>query len=277
VEPKVDVRSGGASQAGKLRDENQDAIRLSGEGPEGHGYLCALADGIGGYAHGGLASRTAVEALWAGFFAGRPQHGVHNLRRGFQAANLAVQQAAQRLGVARMGTTLTALRILGAELAVAHVGDSRAYLIRDGRARCLTRDHSVVGDLVRMKVLSPAQVRTHARRSILSRSLGTGPFVQPDVTRVRLRPGDSLLLCSDGVWAVLEDEELAGVAAQAPDPDGLTRRLIDLAVARESDDDVSAIAVQVHRLGADTVSRAARSWPWAGLARRRPPSPSEPS
>lgn len=272
--PAVEVQTGGASQAGLLRSENQDVIRLPDGDAEGHGHLCALADGMGGYAHGGLASQTAVEALWAAFFAGPPRQGVDNLRRGFHAANLAVQQAAQRLGAARIGTTLTALRIHGDELAVAHVGDTRAYLIRNGRARCLTRDHSVVGDLVRMKVLSPAQVRTHARRSILSRCLGISPFVQPDVTRVQLRPGDSLLLCSDGVWAVLEDEELAGLAAQAPDPDALTRRLIELAVARHSEDDVSAIAVQIHRLGTDPASSAVRGWPRPAFLRRRPASPS---
>ena len=275
--PPVEVRSGLASQAGLVRDENQDSLRVADDDPHGHGHLCVLADGMGGYAHGALASRTAVEALWAAFYGGRPQRALQNLRRGFDQANLEVHRAAQRLGAGRIGTTLTAARIAGDELTVAHVGDSRGYLVRDGQARCLTNDHTVVGDLVRMKVLSPDQVRTHARRSVLSKSLGTGLFVQPDVTRLKLRQGDILILCSDGVWSVVEDAEFASLAAEEPDPGTLSRSLIELAMLRESDDNVSAIAVHIKQLPADLASRAGRGWPWAALLRQRPAGPSGPS
>jgi len=106
-----------------------------------------------------------------------------------------------------MGTTLTAAYILGNTLYLAHVGDSRAYLIRDGRLVCLTSDHTMVGDMVRSKLISHDKIRTHAQRSYLTKSLGTTLFVQPDITQQKLREGDRLILCSDGVWSVVEDEE----------------------------------------------------------------------
>ena len=144
--------------------------------------LYALADGMGGYAHGGVASSLALETFIRSSTA-RPGPPLKDLRRSMESANLSVYQAAQRLGAGRMGTTLTALHLLGDTLHLAHVGDSRAYLIRAGRAICLTNDHTTVGDLVRMKVISPDKVRTHAQRSILSKAVGLGLFIQPDMTQ----------------------------------------------------------------------------------------------
>jgi protein phosphatase len=268
----VELQAAGASQAGLVREENQDHILISDHDPEGHGQLCVLADGMGGYAHGGVASRTAVETLLAVFYAGQPHQAPQNLREGVQQANLEVHRAAQRLNAPQMGTTLTAIYIGAGSLAIAHVGDSRAYLVRDGQARCLTNDHTVVGDLVRMKVLSPDQVRGHARRSVLSKSLGLSLFVQPDVTQVPLQPDDALILCSDGVWAFVQDAEFAGLAAEEPEPAALSRRLIELAMARASDDNVSAIAVRIQYPGAAV--EKARAWQWPGFLQRRRPHPS---
>src|SRR5258707_8714271 len=104
-----------------------------------------------------------------------------------------------------MGTTLTAAYVYGDVLYLAHVGDSRAYLIRDGRSICLTSDHTTVGDMVRSNLISSDKIRTHAQRSILTKSVGTALFVQPDIIQQRLREGDRLVLCSDGVWSVIED------------------------------------------------------------------------
>ena len=129
---------------------------------------------------------------------------------------LQVYQKAQQLGAGRMGTTLTAVYIFGNTLYLTHVGDSRAYLIRDKRATCLSADHTTVGDMVRSKLLSPDKLRTHAQRSVLTKAIGISLFVQPDITEHRLQEGDRLVLCSDGVWSVVQDEDFARIASNRP-------------------------------------------------------------
>lgn len=248
----VELKHGSSSHTGRVREENQDSLRV--HEPDDltvatkYGSLYALADGMGGYSHGSLASQTALEAFFTTFYEGRPHKSLNNLRDGIQTANLAVHQAAQRAGVLRMGTTLTAVNILDQHLYLTHVGDSRAYLIRDGQAKCLTKDHSVAGELVQMKLISPDKVRAHSQRSVLNRSLGIKLFVQPDVAQVALKEDDLIVLCSDGVWAVVEDEEFAQLTVASRDLDHLSQTLIELAMNRESDDNVSALFVHVHKL-----------------------------
>ena len=218
------------SDIGPVRDENQDTTRsfLPSEPlvAETHGSLLAIADGMGGYAGGALASATAIETFCAAFYQ-EQQLGnrLPTLRRAVEQANLAVHQAAFRLNAGQMGTTLTVANIVGDRLYLAHVGDTRAYLVRDGQARCLTNDHSVVGELVRMRVVSPDKVRTHAQRSVLNRSLGLNLFVQPDVSQVTIQTGDVIILCSDGLWAYVQDDEFAVLATQLSSPDELSQRL----------------------------------------------------
>jgi len=180
-----------------------------------------------------------------------------------------VYQMAQRLGAVRMGTTLTAVTVVGSHLHVAHVGDSRAYLIRDNRAQCITDDHTRVGEMVRMKVIPPDKVRAHAQRSILTKGLGLTLFVQPDITQVTLRDGDRLVLCSDGVWSVVEDQEFAQQATSARDTTGLSQGLIDLALERQSDDNLSVVAIHLHHLGPAEAAEPRRSWNLFAPFRRR--------
>jgi PPM family protein phosphatase len=258
VSPEIEC--GGTSDTGPVREENEDAIRVpDGAWPAERGLLFGLADGMGGYLHGGLASKLALEALFKTFLDGeRPLPPPKSLRKGVESANLTVYQAAQLRGGIRMGTTLTALALTGHTLHLAHVGDSRAYLVRDGKATCLTNDHTTVGELVRMKVLSPDKVRTHSQRSILNRAVGLGLFVQPDITEVKLKDDDRLILCSDGVWSVIQDAEFADLAQTAHGAQALSHTLIDVALKRETDDNVSAVTIHVRRLGsAPSVDTAA--------------------
>ena len=240
----ANIEAFGLSQTGSVREDNQDAIRVS----ESEGRLHAVADGMGGYSHGGVASATALDTFFSTFYSDSPPKPARTMRRAIEMANLAVYQTAQRLGVARIGTTLTAIYVQGTQAHIAHVGDSRAYLVRQGKATCLTNDHTTVGDLVRMKVLSPDKVRTHNQRSILNKCLGVQLFVQPDITSTALQEGDRLILCSDGLWSVIEDDEFARMAGEISGVDTLCQSLIDLALQRETDDNVSAIAVHIHRL-----------------------------
>lgn len=244
-----ELESGGLSVIGPVREDNQDSIRLPDEEyPTGTGALFAIADGMGGYAHGGVASLLALESFVSTIIT---QNGIHipkALQRGFEAANLQVYQKAQQLGAGRMGTTLTAAYVFGEMLYLAHVGDSRAYLIRDGRSICLTSDHTTVGDMVRSNLISSDKIRTHAQRSILTRSIGTALFVQPDIIQQKLKEGDRLILCSDGVWSVIEDEEFAQVTNEASSVDEISRNLIDLAVDHKTDDNASVVVFHLRKL-----------------------------
>ncbi len=257
-----DIDFGGDCDIGTVREENQDSIRLPDPRlPLERGLLFGLADGMGGCAHGKLASSLALDVLFDHFYGGGNSIS-KSLGRGIETANTEVFKTAQGLGPARMGTTLTAVGIRGGELCVGHVGDSRAYLVRDGMATCLTNDHTDVGELVRMKVLSPDKVRTHAQRSLLNRAVGLGLFVRPDVREMKLRDGDKIILCSDGLWSVIEDQELGSIAA-SPDPvEFSTRKLVKAAIERGSDDNISVIVVHVRR--------AASAWPKPGSAQRGP-------
>ena len=247
--PKIEVF--GLSNTGKVREDNQDAIRMcKADDPlnAAHGYLYGIADGMGGYSHGGVASTLALTIFFETFYTGKPGKIAPSMRNAVQSANLGVYQHAQKMNLGRMGTTLTAVNLAGNRLHIAHIGDSRIYLIRGRTATCLTSDHTVVGELVRMRVLSPDKVRTHERRSILQKSLGMDLFIQPDITEVGLMPDDIIILCTDGVWSVIEDDEFARLTDSASGPEDLSQRLIDLALERDSDDNVSVVTIHAERL-----------------------------
>lgn len=245
-----EIQSGGLSVVGPVRKDNQDAIHISDrENLIGPGLLFAIADGMGGYAHGGVASLLALEAL-SNTLAAQNGHTPtpKALRRAVENANLQVYQKAQQLGAGRMGTTLTAAYILGNRLHLTHVGDSRAYLIRHGGAVCLSADHTAVGDMVRNKLLSPDKIRTHAQRSVLTKAVGISLFIQPDISEHRLQEDDRLVLCSDGVWSVVQDEDFARIASDGSSMEKISRRLIDLAIQNETDDNASVVVFHMKKL-----------------------------
>lgn len=244
-----EIESSGLSVIGPVREDNQDSIRLSDhEHPVGPGLLFAIADGMGGYAHGGVASLLALESFIDVLASQNGSPISKTLQRGVEAANLVVYQKAQQMDVGRMGTTLTAAYVCGDMLYLVHVGDSRAYLIRDGRCICLTSDHTTVGDMVRSKLISSDKIRTHAQRSILTRSVGTALFVQPDIVQQKLKEGDRLILCSDGVWSVIEDEEFAQVAGRSSSMDTVSQDIINLALDHQTDDNASVVVFHLRKL-----------------------------
>jgi PPM family protein phosphatase len=259
-----EIESGGLSIVGPIREDNQDSIHLPREAQAtGPGLLFAVADGMGGYAHGGLASLLALESFSDILASQNGSPVSKTLQRGVETANLTVYQKAHQLGAGRMGTTLTAAYVFGDMLHLAHVGDSRAYLIRDGRATCLTADHTTVGDMVRAKILSPDKIRTHAQRSVLNKAIGIGLFVQPDIDQHKLREDDCLILCSDGVWSVIEDDDFARVAAEKASVDLISQNLIDLALQHETDDNASVVVFHLKKLvavHADPESQQKNSW-----------------
>lgn len=267
----LQIAAYGQTDVGKVRADNQDAIRSYA--PENeltlqtHGYLYAVADGMGGYEHGGVASTTALETFFDTFYAGHPSKPSNNMRQGIQAANLAVYQTAQRMG-ARMGTTLTAINLISNQLHIAHIGDSRIYLIRGRKSTCLTNDHTAVGELVRMRILSPDKVRTHERRSVLEKCLGMQLFIQPDISQYTLQQDDYLVLCTDGIWAHVEDPEFAEIALDIRAPELIGQTLVDLALSRNSDDNVSAMVIHVEQ-AAEAPAVAASNWGLSSFIRSK--------
>ena len=246
-----DIEAHGLSDTGQVRQDNQDALRLCPADAAltlRSGHLYGIADGMGGFAHGGIASALALETLFDTFYTSPGQPPLQRLKRGVQQANLGIYQTAGRMGVGRMGTTLTAVHLDGHTLSLAHVGDSRAYLVRGGTASLLTADHTRVGEMVRMRLLSPDKVRSHAQRSVLNRCLGLEMFVQPDLQEVGVLPGDLVVLCTDGVWGVIEDHEFAETEARLPDPEAFNAFLVQEALRRGSDDNLSLLTLRLRAL-----------------------------
>ena len=243
------IESSGLSHIGPVREDNQDSIYLPGGcHPPELGLLYAVADGMGGYTYGGVASSLAIQKLTETLYTGNGRPNPKTLRRGVESANLSVYRTAERLGAGRMGTTLTAAYILDDILHLVHVGDSRAYLIRDRQATCLTADHTTVGDLVRTKLITPDKVRTHSQRSILTKAVGIGLFVKPDISKHQLQEEDCLILCSDGVWSVIQDDEFSQTVTESVGIDQISQNLVNLALTRQTDDNASVVAVHVREL-----------------------------
>jgi len=267
------ARSAGVSETGRVRETNQDRILLRDRltppsRPKGFGArrgpgtrgaaLYAIADGLGGHAAGGVASTVAVETLL------REVPGL--LDRGLtpaEALALAVRRGNADVNAqaalperAGMATTCTAALIAGRTAVLAHVGDSRAYLMRGTEIRQLTVDHSVAAEMVRHGTLSPAAAGGHAQRHVLTRALGTAAEVQVDVLAVPLRAGDTLLLASDGVHSAVAPDEMADIVRTARDAAEGCRLLVGLANARGGTDNASAIIVRVRPRWIDGVGRA---------------------
>jgi len=243
------IECSGLSNIGPVREDNQDSIHLpDGSHPPESGLLYAVADGMGGYTQGAVASALAIKKLAETLYSGNNRPTPKSLRREVESANLSIYKAAERLGTGRMGTTLTAAYIFDDALHLAHVGDSRAYLIRDQQATCLTADHTTVGDMVRRRLIPADKVRTHSQRSILTKSVGIGLFVQPDISQHKLQEKDYLILCSDGVWSVIKDEEFAISVIESKGIDQVSQNLVNLALDRKTDDNASVVAIYIREL-----------------------------
>jgi PPM family protein phosphatase len=243
------------SHAGSTRQENQDFAGVHASTTPDDAWdrppLFVVADGMGGHAAGEVASRLAVETLLERWNAGAFGNAAKDLRNAVRDANLAVIDAAAAPGRRGMGTTLTALTLSARTAGVAHVGDSRAYIVRRGSCTQVTTDHSRVAEMVRMRLITAEQASAHPARSQLTRSLGADPLLQIDFYREPIERGDTWVLCSDGLWDVVQPGDIAGVVgAIGIDPQvgnvrEAARRLVDIAVDRHSVDNVTAVVVQV--------------------------------
>jgi PPM family protein phosphatase len=230
----------GASDPGRKRRRNEDAYVI--EPP-----LFAVADGMGGAQAGEIASKLAASAVRAG--------DPGRLEELIQEANRRVhQRSVEDAAASGMGTTLTVAEIAGERVTIGHVGDSRAYLVRDGSLEQLTQDHSLVAELVRSGKLTPEEAEQHPQRSVITRALGTDPDVDVDTFAVEPRPGDLFLLCSDGLTSMVDDRMIERLVEQKRgDLDGLVQDLIRAANKGGGEDNITVIAFEIAEGEADAV------------------------
>jgi protein phosphatase len=240
------------SESGPVRESNEDfAGTFAPTTPDDawdRGPLFVVADGMGGHAAGEVASALAVEAAIAAWTRGSPGPPPQAVRAAVRAANTAVYDAAVEPGHHGMGTTLVGATLAGHQAIVGHVGDSRAYLVRGDECSQLTADHSRVGEMVRMRLLSPEEAAQHPARSQLTRSLGFDVGVQVDLTRAAIEQGDALVLCTDGVWDLVarpEMAELTGRVREGGTALDLCDAIVELALKRGAADNVTVVAVVV--------------------------------
>jgi PPM family protein phosphatase len=231
------------SDVGRARSGNEDS------------YFCgrtvfAVADGLGGHQGGEVASAAAIKPLAAldGRELADPGQAAEALADAIRQANSAIlDQATGDPDLWGMGTTVTAAAVAGdRHLQLAHVGDSRAYLLRDGSLDQLTTDHTVVGELVRRGRLTPEQAAIHPERSILTRAVGLDPRIPVDTPApLELAPGDRVLLCSDGLTEVVPEVKLTELLTTEPDGDAACRSLIDAANSAGGPDNITVVLVRV--------------------------------
>ncbi len=240
------------SDTGRVREHNEDyvgnSLPVSESEGRTQGWLFALADGVGGEALGEVASRSAIETLIAGFRAS-PRGEAHTalLPRIVQKANTHVYELgrASSPGGRRMATTIVACALRYDRAVVAHVGDSRCYLIRHGLASQITRDHTVVAEQVRLGVLSPKEASEAETRHLLSRSLGSDLFVNVELSDHQVHVGDVLLLCSDGLHGAVEGSEMAELVTWNPVLETAAQKLIALANDRGGGDNISVQLIRI--------------------------------
>jgi protein phosphatase len=245
------VRVSAATDVGLKRSHNEDFFatwRAEDEAAQGRfGTLLVIADGMGGSSAGEVASRLAVETVLRSYRASEGREPLDSLQAALAEANRVVHENSRTHPELRgMGTTCTALVVLGGRTLVAHVGDSRAYALRNGTIRQITRDHSLVAQLVENRQITPEQARIDPRRNLVTRSVGVAPEVEIDALALDepLREGDTVLLCTDGLHGLVHDDELA-VAASGPDLDRACEELVQLARERGGPDNITLILARI--------------------------------
>lgn len=272
VQKPLGVLPHGCTDQGRVRPANEDhflvaehaqALRVYGSSlpqpktqfSSERSYLLLVADGMGGHEAGELASALAVETV--------AQYVLEKLREpGAERSNIAAElvkalnkaddRLFQEIGrnphVHGMGTTLTLAYTLGNELFLAHVGDSRAYLLRDGQLRQLTDDHTMVREMVQKGILRPAEAATHSLRHMLTNVVG-GPDVgvRVELHQMELEIGDVLLLCTDGLTDMLEDSQIREILSQTADPDVACQLLIEAANQAGGEDNITAVVAHIDR------------------------------
>lgn len=270
----MQIVSSGLSDVGRVRTNNEDSFRIV-EALN----LFILSDGMGGEAHGEVASAMAVDVIDKYCESDKEDSGAtvldeapsnissrtRRLKSAVAQANFQIFQAAQKNPEQRgMGATITALWLKDTLLSIAHVGDSRAYLLRNGNLQQLTNDHSLVAEQVRRGLITPQQAEESEMQSVLLRALGAHPEVEIDTDEVEIIPRDVLLLCSDGLTRMVTEPEIAGALQAEMVPSAAAERLIALANENGGIDNVTVIVVRFE----DEANKGWFSWMRRGPAKK---------
>jgi protein phosphatase len=248
----LDVQFGQASDFGKIRTNNEDAmgsfIASTRQQARSHGFLFVVADGVGGMDLGEVASATAVSVVTEQF--AKAQSGsmlISLLPRLIQNANAAVhdRRLQPEYRGKNMATTLVACAVRYDQAVVSHVGDSRCYLVRNGQARQITQDHTLVNEQRKMGLISAGDISSSDSRHVLIRSVGPEMFVSPDTNALSLQPGDVLVLSTDGLHDEMSQAEIARIASQKKDASQIAHELVARAVEIDGGDNTTAQVIRV--------------------------------
>ncbi len=240
---------GSRTDVGYVREHNEDSLLVAPP-------LYVVCDGMGGHEAGEIASEIAIQTISR---RAPSELDADALGQAVEEANLAIIQGAREgRGKEGMGTTCTAAMLEGEKLVIAQVGDSRAYLLHNGLLQQLTRDHSIVADLMEQGEISPAEARTHQWRSYITRALGLDPYMQADLYEINVSAGDRLMLCSDGLYSMMPDAEIAEILGTTPNPQDAADTLVDEALAAGGNDNVTVIVADVTGYSAQKTRKIAR-------------------
>ncbi len=245
----------GKTDKGLVRKENEDAFCIDKDLG-----LLAIADGMGGHASGEVASKMAIEILRDSLKKeGEPL--LDRLDSGVKLVNKMIYEASRSQSQLNgMGTTLTAVQLDGKRLSIAHVGDSRAYLIRGGVIEQLTDDHTIVSEQVARGMITREEAARSDMRNILSKALGIAPEVDVDIEGLTVSEGDQLVLCSDGLSELISDDEILSEVQSSKRPEIVCDELVDLANQRGGEDNITVIVAHLHR--ENLLFRLLRSLGW---------------
>jgi PPM family protein phosphatase len=248
------VTAAGLSDVGKKRKSNEDSFHIDPERG-----LFIVADGMGGHVAGEVASKLAVDTIqeflrmsdadseitWPFEFDENLSAGGNRIQAAIQLANREIVRHMQAQEDTRgMGTTVVTAVVADDSCHIGHVGDSRAYLIRNGEIRQLTRDHTFVNEQVEKGFMSRAEAERHPARNILTRAVGSTEELHVDLSETRLAPGDRILLCSDGLSSMVDDPAILSAVMEHPDPEEACASLVALANANGGWDNVTAVIIQ---------------------------------
>lgn len=241
------IHAWGITDKGAVRTQNQDGYYL--DVPSEHLAVGVVCDGMGGAKAGNVASLVAVET----FVDALKEMGSQEesrpaavLAQAAETANSAVfHRAATDPDCRGMGTTMVAALVVGQNAYILNIGDSRCYLVQPDGIRRLTRDHSVVEDLVTRGKITPEQARQHPQKNLITRALGAEAQLRADLYRQALSPGDALLLCSDGLSNVVTEQEVLYEVLHGGPAEDCCRRLLDIALLRGAPDNVTAVLLQM--------------------------------
>jgi len=249
MRPGVEVA--GISDVGCQRDGNEDSYCYWE--PEDDmvfarlGRLAVVADGMGGHEGGQIASRTAVESAQASYSSSQAPSPKEALLQALHDAHDAIQRRAREsIGLLGMGTTCTAFALVGSRLYYVHVGDSHLYLLRHGKLKLLTRDHSLVARLIETGIIRAEEAETHPQKHVLTAALGVSEDIDPDysIEPITLEKADVLLICTDGLWGQMSEPEIQQVLASHA-PGDACKSLVQLAKERGGPDNITLVIARI--------------------------------